>query len=85
MIFSPMEFRMRILMLNERLRRFHSPIKLDDNPNDQWNWRTHPPPNLGHFDGFLKLHHDQFRPFHFNILLLHPNFSKFRITRMIYW
>jgi hypothetical protein len=31
--FLPMEFRMRILMPNETLKRFHSPIKLDDSPN----------------------------------------------------
>jgi hypothetical protein len=58
MIFSPMEFRMRILMPNETLRRFHYPIKLDDNPNDQWNWKTHPLPNLGHLDGALELYHE---------------------------
>jgi hypothetical protein len=79
-----MEFRMKILMLNETLKRFHSPIKLDDNPNDEWNWRTHPLPNLGHFDGVLELHHDQFCPFDFNILLLHPNYFELRTTRMIY-
>jgi hypothetical protein len=84
MIFSPMEFRMRILMPNETLRRFHSLIKLDDNPNDQWNWKTHPLLNFGHLDGVLELHHDQFCPFHFNILLLHPNYSKLKTTKMIY-
>jgi hypothetical protein len=84
MIFSPMDFGMRILMPNETLRRFHSPNKLDDNPNDQWNWRTNPLPNLEQLDGVLELHHDQFRPFDFNILLLHPNYSKLRTTRMIY-
>ncbi len=81
---KPMEFRMRILMLNEALRRFHSLIKLDDNPNDQWNWKIHPLPNLGHLDGVLELHHDQFRPFDFNILLLHPSYSKLRTIMMIY-
>jgi hypothetical protein len=33
----PMEFRMKILVLNETLRGFHPPIKLADNPHDQWN------------------------------------------------
>jgi hypothetical protein len=73
------------LMPNETLKKFHSPIKLDDNPNDQWNWKTHHLPNLGHLDGVLELHHDQFRPFQFNILLLHFNYSKLRTTKMIYW
>jgi hypothetical protein len=72
-------------MPNETLRRFHFPIKLDDNPDDQWNWRIHPLANLGHVDGVLELHHDQFRLFDFNILLLHPNYSKLRTTMMIYW
>jgi hypothetical protein len=57
---------------------------LDDNPNHQWNWRIHPLLNLGYLDGVLELHHDQFRPFDFNILLLHPNYFKLRIIRMIY-
>ncbi len=37
MIFFTMEFMMRILMPNETLGRFHSPIKYDDNLHDQWN------------------------------------------------
>jgi hypothetical protein len=45
-------------MPNETLRRFHFSIKLGDNPDDQWNWRTHPLPNLGHFDEVFELHHD---------------------------
>jgi hypothetical protein len=71
-------------MPNETLRRFHSPIKLDDNPNDQCDWRTHPLPNFGHFDEAIELYHDQFHPFHFNILLLHPNYSELKTTRMIH-
>ncbi len=66
---------MRILMPNETERRFHPPIKYDDNPHDQWNWRIHPFPYPGHLDGVLELHHCQFRLFDFNILLLHPNYS----------
>jgi hypothetical protein len=62
-------------MPNETLRKFYSPIKLNDNPNDQWNWRIRPLPNLKHLNGVLELHHDQFRPFDFNILLLHPSFK----------
>ncbi len=71
-------------MPNETLRKFHSLIKVDDNPNDQWNWTTHHLSNLRHLDGVLQLHHDQFRPIDFNILLLHPNYSKLKIIRMIY-
>ncbi len=71
-------------MPNETLRRFHSPIKLDDNPNDQWNWKIHRLPNLRHLDGALEFHHDQFHPFHFNILLFHPNYFKLKTTTMIY-
>jgi hypothetical protein len=84
MIFSPMEFRMRILMPNEILKMLYSLIKLDDNPNDEWNWKTHPLPNLGHLDGVLEFHHDQFRMFDFNILHLHPNYFKLRTIRVIY-
>jgi hypothetical protein len=74
--FFPMGFRMRIPRPNETLKKIPSPIKLDDNPYDQWNWKTHPFPYLRHLDGALELHHCRFHPFDFNILLLHPNYFK---------
>jgi hypothetical protein len=46
------------------------------NPHDQWNWKTHPFPYLGQLDGVFELNHCQFRLVHFNILLLHPSYSK---------
>ncbi len=79
-----MKFNMKILMPNETLRKFHFPIKLDDNPNDQWNWRIRPLPNLGHLDEVLELHHGQFHPFNFNILFFYYNYFKLRTTKMIY-
>jgi hypothetical protein len=42
---------------NETLKRFHTLIKYDDNPHDQWNWRTHHFPYLKHLDGVLEFDH----------------------------
>jgi hypothetical protein len=67
---------MKIIVRNETLKRFHPLIKYDDNPHDQCNWRTHHFPYFGHLDGVIEFHHYQFRPFDFNILLLHPNYFK---------
>jgi hypothetical protein len=62
----------------------HEPMKIendflfngneDENPHDQRNWKIHPFPYLGHLDGIFELHHDQFPPFNFNILLFHPKY-----------
>ncbi len=71
-----MEFKMRILMPNETLKGFHPLIKQDDNPHDQWNWRTHPFPYLGHLDEVFELDRYLFRPFDFYILLVHLNYFK---------
>jgi hypothetical protein len=46
---------MRIFMLNGTLRGFHPLIKYDDNPHDQWNWRTHHFLYLGHLDVVLEV------------------------------
>jgi hypothetical protein len=76
MICPPMDFRMRIIVPNETLRRFHPPIKWDDNPHDQWDWRTHPFPFLEYFHEVLELNAYPFHPFDFHILLLHLNYFK---------
>jgi hypothetical protein len=82
--FLPMEFRMRIHVPNETLRRFHPPIKYDDNLFDQWNWKIHPFPYLGHLDGVLEFDHCQFHLFDFNFLLLHVNYFKLLTIKIIY-
>jgi hypothetical protein len=73
--FSPMEFRVRILMPNETLRRFHSPINYENNPHDQWNWRTHHFLHLGHLDGVLEFNLANFvrltlTPYFFILIIL---------------
>jgi len=48
---------MRIPRPNETLKKFFSPIKYNDNPHDQRNWKIHPFPYFKHLDGALELHH----------------------------
>ncbi len=76
MICPPMEFKMKIFVPNETLRRFHLLIKNDDNFHDQWSWRTHPFPYLGYLDEVLELDSYPFRSINFHILFLHPNYFK---------
>jgi len=67
---------MKIIVFNETLKGFHSPIKYDDNLHDQWNLRIHLFPYFEHLDGVLKFNHCQICLFDFNILLFHPNYFK---------
>jgi hypothetical protein len=67
---------MKIIVPNETLRGFHLPIKYDDNPHDQWDWKTHPFSYLGYFDEVFEFDPYPFRPFNFHILLLHFNYFK---------
>jgi hypothetical protein len=71
-----MDFRMKILMPNETLKRFHLPIKYDDNPHDQWDCRTHPFLYSGYFDEGFEVDLYPFCSFEPHILLLHPNYFK---------
>jgi len=68
---------MKIIMPNETLRRFHSPIK-----NKTIIFKTngiggfHHFPCLRHLDGVFEFNHCQFHLFDFNITLFHPNYFK---------
>jgi hypothetical protein len=76
MICPPMEFRMKFFVLNETIKGFHLPIKWYNNPHDQWNWRIHHFPYLGHLDEVIEFDPYPFCLFDFHILFLHPNYFK---------